>query len=93
MRQIQILKMTSETTLFQTFFVTDAKEKEKFMRYLLARFTPSIDIDKAMAARTQKIALYMNVFEMTPENITEKAKDRGYMHYFGKQRPGKKDSD
>lgn len=73
--------------------VTDAKEKEKFMRYLLARFTPSIDIDKAMAARTQKIALYMNVFEMTPENITEKAKDRGYMHYFGKQRPGKKDSD
>lgn len=73
--------------------VTDAKEKEKFMRYLLARFTPSIDIDKAMAARTQKIALYMNVFEMTLENITEKAKDRGYMHYFGKQRPGKKDSD
>lgn len=46
-----------------------------------------------MAARTQKIALYMNVFEMTPENITGKAKDRGYMHYFGKQRPGKKDSD
>ena len=35
----------------------------------------------------------MNVFEMTPENITGKAKDRGYMHYFGKQRPGKKDSD
>lgn len=34
--------------------VTDAKEKEKFMRYLLARFTPSIDIDKAMAARTHR---------------------------------------
>lgn len=67
--------------------LTDPNEKVKMMRTFLNRHTPSIDIEKEMTARLSKIASITNVYELTPERITGKAKGEAYKDYFGKERP------
>lgn len=64
----------------------DKQEKINMMRALMKRHTPSVDIEKELSKRELKIAAVTNVYELTPEKITGKAKGPAYKDYFGKER-------
>ena len=70
--------------------IKDKAEKTAIMRKILERHTPSVDINKEMNARLEKIDKYTNVFEMKIEHLTGKAKDLGYLRFFGHNRPAQK---
>ena len=70
--------------------IKDKAEKTAIMRKILERHTPSVDINKEMSARLEKIDKYTNVFEMKIEHLTGKAKDLGYLRFFGHNRPAQK---
>ena len=57
------------------------------MRLMLARHTPSVNVDKAIADRVKKIEMLTNAYELTPEHMTGKGKGNGYVSYFGHKRP------
>lgn len=65
----------------------DKQEKVNMMRALMKRHTPSVDIEKEISKRELKIAAVTNIYELTPERITGKAKGPAYKEYFGKERP------
>ena len=67
--------------------VQDPKEKVELMRLMLARHTPSINVDKAIADRVKKIEMLTNVYELTPEHMTGKGTGSAYVSYFGHKRP------
>lgn len=70
--------------------IKDKAEKTAIMRKILERHTPSVDINKEMNVRLEKIDKYTNVFEMKIEHLTGKAKDLGYLRFFGHNRPAQK---
>lgn len=67
--------------------VQDPKEKVELMRLMLARHTPSINVDKAIADRVKKIEMLTNVYELTPGHMTGKGTGSAYVSYFGHKRP------
>ena len=69
-----------------TRLVTDRNEKRELMRQLIVHHAPSEDSRHDIGVREKKLDL-VNVWEITIDRMTGKAKPAAYEKYFGRKMP------